>query len=83
MIRPSYVENLVTVTAASLDLREPNKEALTTVALRAAEHFDHDDGLFEGVIDVATGVGKTYVIAALVDYYTALGYRNFVVITPR
>ena len=82
MIRPSYVENLVTVTAASLDLREPNKEALTTVALRAAEHFDHDDGLFEGVIDVATGVGKTYVIAALVDYYTALGYRNFVVITP-
>jgi type III restriction enzyme len=83
MIRPSYDEGLVIATAASLSLREPNKEALKTVALRVADHFAREDaGLFEGVIDVATGVGKTYVIAALIDYYTALGYRNFVIITP-
>ncbi len=82
MIRPVYNEDLCASISATLDLRRPNVVALTTIAIRAAEHFEHDDSVFEGVIDVATGVGKTYVVAAAIDYFAALGLRNFAVITP-
>jgi len=33
-------------------------------------------------VDVATGVGKTYVLASAIEYLAADGVRNFAVITP-
>jgi type III restriction enzyme len=70
--------------AARLDLREPNKDALTSIAYAIAGHYEIDakPTPFEAVVDVATGVGKTYVLAATIDYLTAEGGRNFAVIAP-
>lgn len=83
MIHPVYDAALCAAISASLDLRAPNAEALTTIAVLAADRLATDDAPpFEGVIDVATGVGKTYVLAAAIDYFAAIGYRHFAIITP-
>ena len=70
--------------ASSLDLRVPNKRAVKTIALRVCEHdASGSDGVFEGVIDAAVGMGKTYIMAAAMDYFAASeGTRNFAIITP-
>ena len=59
---------LVEAVANRLDLRAPNKEALETIAYRLAEHHNVDQlsSQFEAITDVATGVGKTYVMAAAI-----------------
>lgn len=76
--------DLVEAIAARLDLRQPNREALELIAYRLAEHYDTDSKTagFEGVADVATGVGKTFIIAGSIEYFSALGTRNFAVIAP-
>ena len=70
--------------ASNLDLRVPNKRAVKTIALRVGEHeASGSDGVFEGVIDAAVGMGKTYIMAAAMDYFAASeGTRNFAIITP-
>ena len=70
--------------AAKLDLRQPNKEALESIVFEIARHYeiDREPPPFEAVADVATGVGKTYVLAAAIEYLVADGVRNFAVITP-
>ena len=70
--------------ASSLDLRVPNKRAVKTIALWVGEHeASGSDGVFEGVIDAAVGMGKTYIMAAAMDYFAASeGTRNFAIITP-
>ncbi len=75
---------LLETVAARLDLRQPNREALELIAYRLHEHYVLDDreDAFEGVVDVATGVGKTYIIAAAIEYFSTLGTRNFAVIAP-
>ena len=75
---------LIEAIAARLDLRAPNKEALESIAYCISQHYDVDGKgpPFEGVVDAATGVGKTFIIAAAVEYYAARGHRNFAVIAP-
>lgn len=70
--------------ASNLDLRVPNKRAVKTILLRVGEHeASGSDGVFEGVIDAAVGMGKTYIMAAAMDYFAASeGTRNFAIITP-
>ena len=64
---------------ANLDLRLPNIEALTAIAI----HLDSAEGEpVEVVIDIATAVGKTWVAAALIDYAATQGVRNFAIVTP-
>ena len=76
-------EALLEQVASQLDLREPNREAVEVLALRMRQWFELDrEEFFEGVIDSATGVGKTYIIAGAIDYYAAQGIRNFAVIAP-
>lgn len=76
-------EALLDQVAAQLDLRKPNRDAIETLALRLSQWYERDrDTFFEGVIDSATGVGKTFIIAGAIDYYAALGIRNFAVIAP-
>lgn len=77
-------EEILGRVAADLELREPNVEAVRTLAVRMHEWFEdeHREPPFEGVIDAATGVGKTYILAAAIEYYATLGHRNFAVITP-
>lgn len=76
-------EALLDQVAAQLDLREPNREAIEVLALRMHQWYQRDrDTFFEGVIDSATGVGKTFIMSGSIDYFTALGVRNFAVIAP-
>lgn len=77
-------QDLVEAVAANLDLRDPNKQALESIAAAVANHYEvlGRTDRFEGVADVATGVGKTYVSAAVLEYFAALGARNFAVIVP-
>jgi type III restriction enzyme len=77
-------QDIVEAVAANLDLRKPNKQALESIAAVVANHYEVEkrSDLFEGVVDVATGVGKTYVAAAALEYFAALGARDFAVIVP-
>lgn len=71
--------------AARLDLRAPNREALESLVFELAQHYTVDarPAPFECVIDSATGVGKTFILAASIEYFAAaLAIRNFVVIAP-
>jgi len=70
--------------AARLDLRQPNKEALESIVFEIGQHYDIDrePPPFEAVVDSATGVGKTYILASAIEYLAADGVRNFAIITP-
>lgn len=78
-------EDAIAEIAARLDLREPNREALQTLAAEVSQYYDVDGKLppFEAVIDSATGVGKTYILAGAMELFaTAQRVRDFVVVTP-
>lgn len=64
--------------AASLRLRKPNRKALEAVANSLVDA----DPARHLIADLATGVGKTYIAAGLVDYLAGIGVRNVVVVTP-
>src|SRR5487761_845659 len=71
--------------AARLDLREPNREAVQTLAAEVSQYYDVEEQQppFEAVIDSATGVGKTYILAGAMELFAgAYGVRDFVVVTP-
>ncbi|MEV6039289.1 DEAD/DEAH box helicase family protein [Nonomuraea sp. NPDC052116] len=72
-----YNPELVEAIAARLNLRNPNRRALHEVAKKIAL----GDGS-EWVCDLATGVGKTYLAAGLLEYLAENGIRNVVLIVP-
>jgi type III restriction enzyme len=69
-----------------LDLRLPNRQAIESVAAMTSMHFDVDGGAapFECLVDSATGVGKTYVMAGLMEYFSSRSRpaRNFLLLAP-
>src|SRR4051812_9152962 len=71
--------------AARLDLRPPNRDALESIVFEQSQWFDNENrpASFECVVDSATGVGKTFILAAVVEYFAAArATRNFAVICP-
>jgi len=70
--------------ADRLDLRQPNKEALESIVFELVQHYeiDREPPPFEAVVDSATGVGKTYILAAAIEYLAGDEVRNFAIITP-
>ena len=77
--------DLVAEIAARLDLREPNRLAVETISAEVSQYFDVDEreAPFEAVLDVATGVGKTYVMTGTMELMVeAHGITDFVVIAP-
>src|SRR4051794_6797442 len=78
-------EDVISEIAARLDLREPNREAVQTLAAEVSQYYDVDQKRppFEAVIDSATGVGKTYVLTGAMEFFAAAhGARDFVIVTP-
>ena len=77
-------ENRIEAIAASLDLRESNRDALESIVYEVTQHYEVEKGHppFEAVVDSATGAGKTYILAATIEYFASEGTRNFAVITP-
>ena len=76
--------NRIEAIAASIELRVPNREALESIVFETVQHYDIEGKPppFEAVVDSATGAGKTYILAAAIEYFAAEGVRNFAVITP-
>lgn len=78
-------EDAITEIAARLDLREPNREAVRTINAAVSQYYDVEEQKppFEAVIDSATGVGKTYILAGGMELFaTCFGVRDFVIVTP-
>ncbi len=78
-------EDAIAEIAARLDLREPNADAVRTLAAEVSQHYDVDERQppFEAVIDSATGVGKTYILAGAMEFFAlAHDVRDFVIVTP-
>ena len=75
---------LIDEIASRLDLREPNKRALQAIAYDFDHYFNVEGNQppREVVVDAATGMGKTYILAAAIEYFACQGIRNFAVITP-
>lgn len=75
----TYDPALVDELSASFGLRTANTHALDTLARRMDSGVDGAHAL---VMDMATGAGKTYVMAAFIEYLRRHGVRNVVVVTP-
>lgn len=76
----TYDENLIEELSARFDLRQPNQEALSALVKRL------DSGGYSPLemltLNLATGVGKTYILAAFIEYLNRQGSRNIMVVTP-
>lgn len=78
-IEITYDDTLIEEIAARFDLRDPNKRALKAV-VRAVESAG---GTFTEIIaDLATGVGKTFLMSSLIEYLALQGVRHVLVVTP-
>lgn len=65
--------------SADFDLRRPNIEALRTLVFTLESDYDPDT---VQVMNLATGVGKTYLMAAFIEYLRRQGVGNVVIVTP-
>ncbi|GAA1114466.1 DEAD/DEAH box helicase [Arthrobacter flavus] len=77
--------DLLALIKHQMQLRQPNAEAVEDIATAISDHIDRlgRSTPFEGVVDSATGVGKTYVLAATIDYLAqSRGWNNFVIVVP-
>ncbi|WP_371152179.1 DEAD/DEAH box helicase [Buchananella felis] len=74
-----FDSDLLESVSSEFDLRSPNKEALRQLIFTL-------DGAYEPsvmqVLNLATGVGKTYLMAAFVEYLRRQGVSNVVIVTP-
>ena len=75
----SLDQNIIDQIATEFDLRPPNKEGLRKLIFELTGRFDPQQPL---VLDMATGSGKTFLMAAAVEYFRRQGLRNIMVITP-
>lgn len=74
-----YDKALVEEISARLDLRDPNRMGLHAIVDAITKATEAEP---EVVGDLATGVGKTYLMVGMIDYFAAQGVRNILVVTP-
>ncbi|TCJ75142.1 UNVERIFIED_ORG: type III restriction enzyme [Dietzia maris] len=74
-----YLPELVEELAALFSLRPHNAQALDVVAKTIADGYDP---AAQQVLDMATGSGKTYLMAAFVEYLRRQGVTTVLVVTP-
>lgn len=79
-------EHLLEEVRHRLTLRDPNFQAVESVVNMMSQHYDveEEQASFECIVDSATGVGKTYIMAGLIEYLAGLHTpaRNFLILTP-
>ncbi|MDY5133063.1 DEAD/DEAH box helicase [Actinotignum urinale] len=75
----SFDSDMLESISAEFDLRAPNKEALRKLIFTL--DGDYDPSVMQ-VLNLATGVGKTYLMAAFVEYLRRQGVGNVVIVTP-
>lgn len=78
--------NLLEEVRHRLTLRDPNALAVESVVNVISQHYDVDQGEspLEMVVDSATGVGKTYIMAGIMEYLAGTDdpARNFLLLAP-
>lgn len=75
----TFDSELLETISADFDLRAPNREALRQLAF--VLDGDYDPEVMQ-VLNLATGVGKTYLMAAFIEYLRAKSVGNVVIVTP-
>ena len=75
----NYNSNLIEQISSDFDLRIPNKDGL--LQLIFALEGDYNPAVTQ-VLNLATGVGKTYLMAAFIEYLRCEGVSNVLVVTP-
>lgn len=65
--------------AGEFDLRAPNTAALTSLIRTLSQDYDPT---VPQVLNLSTGAGKTYVMAAFIEYLRRHGHRHVMVVTP-
>lgn len=75
----SFDSDMLESIGSEFDLRTPNKEALRQLIF--ALDGDYDPAVMQ-VLNLATGVGKTYLMVAFVEYLRRQGVGNVVIVTP-
>lgn len=75
----SFDSDLLESISSEFDLRAPNKEALRQLVFTL--DGDYEPSIMQ-VLNLATGVGKTYLMAAFVEYLRRQGVGNVVIVTP-
>ena len=75
----SFDSELLESISSDFDLRAPNKEALRKIVFTL--DGDYDSSVMQ-VLNLATGVGKTYLMAAFIEYLRRQGIGNVVIVTP-
>ena len=78
-LKISYDSDLIELISADFDLRAANKEALRKLIFTLDGDYDPD---VMQVLNLATGVGKTYLMAAFIEYLRRQGIGNVVIVTP-
>lgn len=74
-----YDDNLLYAISADFDLRQPNSDALEKLVHTLANDYEPE---VMQVVNLATGVGKTYLMVAFVEYLRSQGIYNVVIVTP-
>ena len=74
-----YDSGALDAISSEFDLREPNRQALRKLVFALEDGYDPE---VTQVLDLATGVGKTYLMAAFVEYLRQQGVGNVVIVTP-
>ena len=75
----SFDSDMLESISSEFDLRAPNKEALRQLVFTL--DGDYDPTVMQ-VLNLATGVGKTYLMVAFVEYLRRQGVGNVVIVTP-
>lgn len=75
----SFDSDILEEISAQFDLRAPNKEALRQLVFTL--DGDYDPAVMH-VLNLATGVGKTYLMAAFVEYLRRQGVGHVMIVTP-
>jgi len=75
----NYSSDLIEQISSDFDLRNPNKDALRQLIFTL--EGDYDPGVMQ-VLNLATGVGKTYLMAAFIEYLRCQGVSNVLIVTP-
>src|SRR5699024_9659098 len=74
----TYDQHVLEDITTRFDLREPNAEGLRRVVFE----LSNTDDPSQMVLDIATGVGKTWLLAALLEYAAHQGKKNLLVVLP-
>lgn len=75
----NYDSDLIERISSDFDLRKPNKSGLRQLVFALEGHYDPE---VTQVLNLATGVGKTYLMAAFIEYLRCQGVSNVLVVTP-